>query len=229
MLIAIPGKGIIKIMSSKKEIIRLLKEKKYGELISLSPRKRKTITLLISLSYDKKNVISWRAIEAIGLITREVGKTNPDFVKNTIGRLIWMIRDESGGIGWSAPEILGEIVRNNPGLCADIVPIIVLFHEEKMLSAGVMWAIGRIGRINAEMVNYVAPIIISYIAAPDSILRGYAAWASGQLGVSQAVNELKKLKNDTDTISFYEEGKLKEKSVKEIAEKAMTRLKKESL
>lgn len=181
--------------------------------------------MLISLSYDKKDVISWRAMEAIGLITGEIFGTDPDIVRNTVGRLLWMIRDESGGIGWSVPEILGEIVRNNHELSADIAPVIASFHEERMLRAGVMWAIGRIGKVNTETMEYVVPVVISYLDAPDPELRGYAAWAAGELGAAWAVQRLEKIKNDADPVPFYEEGELNEKTVGEIATRALEKLK----
>lgn len=212
-------------MTSKKEIIRLLKEKKYDDLAGLPLSGKKIISLLISLSYDKKDVISWRAMEAIGMITRNISSADPDSVRNIIGRLLWMIRDESGGIGWSVPEILGEIVRNNPVLSADIAPIIVSFHEEKMLTAGVMKAAGRIGGLNSEFTDYTVPIIIPYLRSSDPVIRAHAAWASGELGASNAVNELEGLKNDTSTVSFYEEGELKDISIGKIATNATAKLK----
>src|SRR4030066_89673 len=209
---------------AKEEIIKRLKEERYHELINLPYGRRRTLSLLISLSYDKKDVISWRAMEAIGILTGEIAKDDPGHVRNTVGRLLWMIRDESGGIGWSVPEILGEIVRNNPELCADIAPIIASFHEEKMLNSGVLWAIGRIGKINAEFVDYVTPIIIYCLEAKEDILRGYAALACGKLSALTAVNELEKLKSDTVFVPFYEEGELKERSVGEIASEAFKKL-----
>ncbi len=211
-------------MISKKEIIGLLNEKRYSELISRYAGQRKIITILISLSYDKKDVISWRAIEVIGLITGEVSKTKPDSVRNTVGRLLWMIRDESGGIGWSVPEILGEIVRNNRELCADIAPIIASFHEEIMLKTGVMRAISRMGKVNDEHVEYALPIVMSYLAAPNPTLRGYAALACGELGTSEAVYALKKLTSDHGLIPYYEDGELREKSVGEIAAEAISKI-----
>jgi HEAT repeat protein len=214
-------------MLSKKEVAELLSEKKYDELIRRFSGKRKIFSTLISLSYDKGDVISWRAMEAIGLITGEIAGTDPELVRNTVGRLLWMIRDESGGIGWSAPETLGEIVRNNPELCADIAPIIVSFHEEKMLTAGVMRAVGRVGKTSREMVDYAVPIIISCLKDPDRTVRAHAAWAAGELGVIQAADELEKLGNDTDVIPFYEDGELREKSVGEIAAKALAGLSQE--
>src|SRR4030066_25746 len=209
---------------TRREVITLLEKKQYDALVRLSFSERKILSILISLSYDKKNPISWRAMESIGLITKETAKTNPELVRNIVGRLLWMIRDESGGIGWSSPEILGEIVRNNPELCSDIAPIIVSFHEEKMLNAGVLWAIGRIGKINAEFVDYVTPIIIYCLEAKEDILRGYAALACGKLSALTAVNELEKLKSDTVFVPFYEEGELKERSVGEIASEAFKKL-----
>ncbi len=199
------------------EIINLLKEKKIDELVRLPMSRRKIISILISLSYDKQSLISWRAIEAIGFITKKMPGSHPELIRNTLNRLLWMIRDESGGIGWSAPEIIGEIVRNNPEMCSDIALIIASFHEEKMLSAGVLRAIARIGRINDEFIEYTTPVILSFLQDPEPIIRGHAAWAAGEIGVKQAVSELQKLAHDNNIFWFYEEGELKEKTIGEIA------------
>ncbi len=211
-------------MPLKKQITDLLEKKDFAKLTALPSSHSKIISILISLSYDKKSYISWRAIEAIGFITREISRSDPEIVRNIVGRLLWMIRDESGGIGWSSPEILGEIVRNNPILCADIAPIIASFHEEKMLTAGVLWAMGRIGKINIETVEYAVPIILKYLQSSDKTILGYAAWAIGETGALEAVNELQKLKNNNSHIDFYENGDLKEKTVGEIAINALKKL-----
>ncbi len=204
-------------MRAKKEIIKLLGENKYDELNALMSDKRKLTTLLISSTYDKDDVIAWRAMEAIGLIAKEMSGTSPDFVRNLTGRLLWMMRDESGGICWSAPEILGEIIRNNPEQCEDIATVIASFHDEKMLAAGVLRAIGRIGKISDYFLDYAVPITISFLDDPDRELRGNAAWAYGELGATGAMNKLEKLKNDNSPVRFYEEGELMTKTVGEIA------------
>ncbi|MBI5099174.1 MAG: HEAT repeat domain-containing protein [Nitrospirae bacterium] len=209
---------------SKKEIVILLEKRDYNALSKLTLIDKKVVSTLISLSYDKKTRNSWRAIEAIGFVTKELSRSNPDIVRNIAGRLLWMIRDESGGIGWSVPEILGEIVKNNPVLCSDIAPIIASFHEEKMLCSGVLWALGRIGKINNETVNYAIPIILSYLKSDDNTLRGYAAWALGEMGNEGSAAALENLKKDTNRIEFYQDGELKEKSVGELASGAIERL-----
>lgn len=208
----------------KKEVIRLLEQKEYEEILKLSPSVHKIINILISLSYDKTQHIAWRAIEAMGLVSKQIAETDTETVRNIVGRLLWMIRDESGGIGWSVPETLGEIVRNNPQLCADIAPIIASFHEEKMLTSGVLWALGRIGKINNETVGYAIPILLPYLQSADHKLRGYAAYALGRLGAIGAVPKLEQLRNDNSPVSCYEDGELHEKTVGYFAEQALVML-----
>ena len=208
----------------KKEVISLLEQKKYEEILKVSASVHKIINILISLSYDKKQYIAWRAIEAIGLVSKELAESDAETVRNIVGRLLWMIRDESGGIGWSVPETLGEIVRHNPQLCADIAPIIASFHEEKMLTAGVLWALGRIGRINNETVGYAIPIVLPYLQSADPTLRGYAALALGRLGAIGAVSKLEQLRSDNNAVTFYEDGELRQKTVGGFAEEALGKL-----
>lgn len=188
------------------------------------PSLRKAVSILISLSYDKQSVLSWRAIEAIGLLTAELAGTDPDSVRNIVGRLLWMIRDESGGIGWSVPEILGEIVRNNPVLCEDIAPIIASFHEELMLTPGVMRALSRIGQINAETVEYAVPIIRSYLSTAAPLTRGLAVTAIAEMGDAASLDILERMKEDSSEISLYENGELVKKTIARLSGEAAKKL-----
>jgi hypothetical protein len=210
------------VLPVKKEVIQHLNEKKFGDIFHLSPSFHKLTNILISLSYDKSKSLSWRAIEALGLLSREIAKTDTEAVRNLSGRLLWMIRDESGGIGWSSPEMLGEIVRNNPVLCADIAPIIVSFHEEAMLTTGVLWAVGRMGKINNETVGYAIPIVLQYLNSPSRTVRGYAAFALGSLGAIGALPRLEVLTRDDSAIDYYEDGELIKKTIGEIATAAIS-------
>ncbi|TNF55026.1 hypothetical protein EP227_03330 [bacterium] len=211
-------------MRLKEQIITILQDRNFDSLSNLPSSRKRTLTVLISLTYDKQTLIAWLAIEAIGLYTAKLAESDPETVRHTVERLLWMIRDESGGIGWSAPEILGEIVRNNQKLCSDIAPVIISFHEEPPLRAGVFRAAGRIGKDNTEMADYAGPIILSYLHSKDNSVRGYAAWALGELGITEALSGLEKLKSDTDIFTMYEEGKLEGKTVGKIAQQAIRKL-----
>ncbi len=85
-------------------------------------------------------------------------------------------------------------------------------------------SVGRMGKVNDEHVEYALPIIMSYLAAPDLTLRGYAALACGELGTSEAVYALKTLTSDHGLIPYYGDGELREKSVGEIAAEAISKI-----
>ncbi len=208
----------------KKNILALLESGDLQEIFRLQASPYKIINTLVSLSYDKKNPISWRAIEAVGLFTAEMAKEDTEFVRNIVGRLLWMIRDESGGIGWSVPEMLGEIVKNNPVICADIAPVIVSFYEELMLATGVLWAVGSIGNINEETTSYAIPSIRPFLMSSDAMQRGYAARALGLLGAADAKQDIERLVNDDNHIPVYHDGDLQDKTVGDLAHEALGRL-----
>jgi HEAT repeat protein len=208
----------------KKEVKDLLEKQRFTEVVRLPHSPHRIFNALISLTYDKTLDIAWRAMEAAGLLSKEIAASDTETVRNIVGRLLWMIRDESGGIGWSVPETLGEIVRNNPVLCADIAPIIASFHEEKMLTSGVLRAMGRIGKINNDTVGYAIPIIITYINSENTYLRGHAAYALGEMGAIGTVSKLESMVNDDQRINFYEDGELREKTIGEIASQALEAL-----
>lgn len=209
----------------KKRIRALLEKNAYDEIAALALTESRAVAQLVALSYDKRNALSWRAMEAIGRTTGEMAKENPEDVRNLVGRLLWMIRDESGGIGWSVPETLGEIVKNNPKLCADIAPIIVSFHDEKMLTGGVLWAVGSIGAINDETVTYAGPVVRSFLKSPEPVLRGFAARASGALRDQSARDELMHLKDDSTAILVYENNDLVTRRISDLASHALSLLK----
>lgn len=212
-------------ISLKKEVILHLERGDYKDILSLAPSVHKIFNTLIKLSYDKSSLLAWQAIEAVGVISREIAKTEPETVRNLTGRLLWMIRDESGGIGWSSPEMLGEIVRNNPHSFSDVAPVIVSFHDETMLRAGVLWALGRMGKINEETAGYAIPIALQYLRSPDHRVRAYAAFALGELGALGAVTLLEHLLDDSNAVPCYENGKLADKSVGKFAEEALAKIK----
>ncbi len=208
----------------KKHIRALLESRDLQGISGLNASPYKIINTLVSLSYDKKTSISWRAIEAVGLFTGHMAKDDAEFVRNIVGRLLWMIRDESGGIGWSVPEMLGEIVKHNPGLCADIAPVIISFHEELMLASGVLWAAGSMGVPAKDTVEYAVPVIRQFLNSPEAVQRGYAARALGVLGASDTKQEIEELVQDDSLIPVYQDGDIHQKTVGEVATEALSML-----
>ena len=140
--------------SLKKTIHLALETNDLDAVASLAKVNRKVLSMLVRMAYDKDTLIGWRAIEAIGLSAKALVKTNYDFLRETIRKLLWSLSDESGGIGWAAPEILGEIVSADPERFSDIIPLIAEVYdiEEKVFRPGILYALGKIAEVSPDLV-----------------------------------------------------------------------------
>ena len=203
----------------KNEVKALLQDYNMSGLVAAGTKDRGLIRTLISLVYDKEDIMSWRAIEAIGRISGAISATNPEVIRNLSQRLLWMLREESGNGPGSAPEMLGEIVRNSPDAFCDIAAIITSFHDEEMLRRGVFRAAWRICEVRPDLVCLTHEMIGQniYLEDPDPVVRCYALLIAGKLGLKEFLPLLKKLRGDASPVRMYENGEFVEASVAEIA------------
>lgn len=195
-------------MALKESIKDSLLKGDFDSIIN-SSEPSKVTRILLSLSYDKSDIVGWRAIEVTGMLTRKVSERDPEFGRNLIRKLLWNIRDEAGGIGWSSPEILGEIVRNDITGYPEIPVILWSFIDEEPLRKGIIWATGRIGEVSPAIMNFAIPFLEKMFKDGDPSIRFYSAWALCKMGIS--------LETDEDIQEYiYEEGIYEERSLKDI-------------
>ena len=212
----------------RKRIIPLLEEKKYDEILEMAKEETKaTFRLLIGITYDKTDILCWRAIEVSGLIAGEIAKTNPDVIRTLAQRLLWMLRDESGNNLSSAPEMLGEIVRNSPDTLADIAPVIASFHDEVMLRQGVLRAIFRISELRPDLISVSGEFLEPFLRDEDPAVRIYALLIAGVYNLVATLPVISALKNDGDTATLYSDGDFITVSVGQVATKIHERLSEE--
>lgn len=203
----------------KNNIKAALLKPDFDSIVSMALKEKRVFRILISLAYDKTELICWRAIEAIGKAAGALKKKDPDFVRNIVQRLLWSLSEESGGIGWSAPDMLGEIVINAPDVFPDIPPIILSFNEEESFLPGVLRAMGRIAEagINGLDRSLCRDIIIRSLNDKSPFVRGIAIWAASMLKMMELKDRVSSLLKDDDSFLLYEDHGLKEISVKEMA------------
>jgi hypothetical protein len=207
-------------VSRRKEIARLLEEGSYPQLLEMAKGKRNVAALLISFTYDKETILCWRAIEAIGLLAAEIAKADPAEARNLAQRLLWMMREESGNNAWSAPEMLGEIVRNSPDDFADFAPIIASFHDEDLFRRGVMRALMRIGEKRPDLIRSAASLAAHYLGATDVVVRSYAIVIAGLLRLTECEAVIRKLRDDAADVTIYRDEALSTLKVGQIAKEA---------
>jgi hypothetical protein len=210
-------------MALKNKIKAILEEQAYHKLIELDKRGKGVFRGLVSLSYDKTDVLCWRAIEAMGLFSADLTKVDSEETMLTVRKLLWYLSEETGGVAWSAPEMLGEIIRNNRKLCGHIASIVINL-DEPPFKKGVIWATGRIGEKYPELVNSMIPQLIEDTKDPDPQVRGFAALSLGLLRAKEAIPAIKALLNDQAIIKCYMNGHLIDKSALSLAEEAMTQI-----
>jgi hypothetical protein len=154
--------------------IRLaLDQNDLSSVAKLSLKEKRVFSRLIRLSYAKDTLVGWRAILTVGMAARNLAGTDPAFLRETCRKLLWSLTDESGGIGWSAPELLGEIVSADPKQFADIVPLIASVYEveEDVFRAGVLYALARIAEKAPELAVCHQKVIIRSLADKDPLVR----------------------------------------------------------
>jgi hypothetical protein len=163
-------------LEMKKLILHALESNDLDEVVSLARKSRNTMSLLVRMAYDKETLVGWRAIKAVGRIAKELAQIDHEFLRITVRKLLWSLSDESGGIGWSAPELLGELVSSDPENFSDIIPLIAEVYdiEERIFRPGVVYALARIAEVSPELVANYQKIIDRSLADNDPLIKIFA-------------------------------------------------------
>jgi HEAT repeat protein len=212
----------------KEEIKEALETVDFERVARLALESKRVFRILISLAYDKEELLCWRAIEAMGKATGAVAEKDPAVVRNVVQRLIWSMSEESGGIGWSAPEMLGEIVVNSPHLCADIPSIIFSFHGEESFLKGVLWALWRMTGAGLDGIEGSTDVVIKALCHNDPSVRGLALYALPGAVIAEVEERLRDMTRDEGRLRIYENHKLVERKVGYIARVVLERNEKAS-
>lgn len=221
----------------KEKVRNALLAMDFDKIARLCLDDRKVFSVLISFTYDKEDLLCWRAIESLGRAAGAIAGEDSSWVRNVVQRLLWSLRDESGGIAWSAPEMLGEIVIYNPVTCSDIPPILLSFREEENFLRGVLWALGRIihsRKIDVDNIDGVFDLILNSLRHEDPAVRGLAAYAASGIiearckcetsGTDRGIEirqRIRDMAGDTGKFRLYRDHELMEMTVGDAAREAM--------
>jgi hypothetical protein len=214
----------------KKRIYDLLKSPDLDSAldeISLLPR-RQVISPLFSFLYEKDQNVKWGAVKAMGTVVAGLANEDMESARVVMRRLMWNLNDESGGIGWGSPEAMGEILACHDGLANEYAPILISYTREdgnylehELLQRGLIWAIGRLAQVNADIVQNAVQHLLPYLESTDATVRGLAARVMGLLAVEEVVSKLRGLRNDESQIQMYTDQGLVTCRVMDLAEEAL--------
>ena len=213
--------------SVKKSVEQFLGERNYDPLLDLCQKDRRYWQAVRSHLYDLDERIRWSAIETVSKFVQrwwEAGKEEK--VRQYIRTIFWSISDESGGIGWSAPQVIAEIIVHIPALI-DPYGSMVIAHsiEEPPLIKGCLWGIGRLGSSISNAVDAFREEILAVFRTDDAEILGLAAWAMGEVGYLPAIPFLEGLTSRSEPVTIYINGDFIEKPLGHWAEEAIRKIK----
>jgi len=203
----------------KHELLGLLEQGQFERIAELAAQKNGALGTLVSLTYHADARIAWRAVEAMGVAADRIARDNPEYVRNHLRRLYWLISEESGGQCWRAPEAMAEIVRRRPEQFGDYAPIVVTLIESMAdedlgrFRPGILWAIGRLAAIAVDPIEQVLPKVVAALEDLDPQTRGMAVWCLTQLGRGALLAKRRELLADEGPVEVYEDGTLSHTTV----------------
>ncbi|UCD24932.1 MAG: HEAT repeat domain-containing protein, partial [Gemmatimonadota bacterium] len=215
-------------MPLKADLYDFLCKKDFQGIAELAKRRKRVLPTLVSLTFDKEPLITWRAVEAIGIAATSVAAADPEFVRQQLRRLQWLISEESGGVCWRAPEAMAEIVRNNHHLFSDYIPIVITLIETiepedlEHFRPGALRAIGRLADVAGDHVHSVLLAITDALSDTDPQARAMAVWCLGQLGVTELLVSRPELGADDAAVELYESGCLIHTTITELYRQTVT-------
>ena len=198
------------------------------------------VNILFSAICREEGCQRWHAITCMGDAVARLAANDLEAARVVMRRLLWSLNDESGGIGWGAPEAMAEILCRHPGLGEEYVHMLISymredgeelcqdgnFLEHPLLQRGLLWGISRLSRCRPELLlqGGAAADIPQYLHAPDAATRGLAAVAVGALGLSACRLQLERLRADAALLTLYEEGAFLPTTVGQLAQVALEAL-----
>jgi hypothetical protein len=192
---------------------------------------RQVINPLISLFLSSDEMIRWRAITAAGQVVAKLADDDMEGARTIMRRFMWMLNDESGGIGWGVPEAIGEVVASHDRLGREYASILVSYVcpernylEYEPLQRGALWAIGRVAETKAGLVEGAAPCLVPNLDSPDALLQGLSARASGLMGVEEARDKLHALADDEQEIAYFAGDRVIRRKLGSIAREALSKI-----
>jgi len=185
---------------------------------------RRAVNPLFSFFCSDAPLLRWRAVSGMGVVVSRLADAHMESARVVMRRLMWTLNDESGGIGWGAPESLGEITARHAALAEEFAHLLVAyvrpdgnFLEHPILQRGLLWGLGRLAYARPAQAAEARPFVKPFLHSTDAWHRGHAAWFMRAFGQAAADRDLEPLADDQARFTFYHEGLLADIAVSEAA------------
>lgn len=142
------------------------------------------INPLFSFICSGNSDLRWRAISAFGEVLGRMASENIESARIVMRRFLWSLNDESGGIGWGAPEAMAEAMVQSDILRKEYLHMLLSYAREDgeelfqdgnhlelpLLQQGLLWGIARVSEMYPDEVRGkdILDDILPYLQSEDT-------------------------------------------------------------
>ena len=153
----------------KIELLELLKQNDFEKNIQRIHKfdQRKLVNALFSFLCSTDRKIKENAITAMGEAVSKIAEVDLESARIIMRRLMLNLNDESGGIGWGAPEAMGEIMAKCEKLAKDYYKILISYTPDggnyldfDGLQKDVIAGLKRLSRVHPDLVKEVEHLLV---------------------------------------------------------------------
>ncbi len=197
---------------------------------------RKVLGPLFSLLLAPEPLLKWRAVSAFGVIAAKLAEQDLESARVVMRRLMWNLNEESGAIGWGAPESMGESLARCPRLGVEFNRILISYAQEPMsgdgnyldhepLRRGAYWGMTRLADVRPELVRQGISTFLDLLRDEDPQNQALGLWGLGSVGSGQEVaSAVHSLIDDKNVVVLYRNDQLREHIVRDLAREALIKI-----
>lgn len=218
----------------KKKIITVLEGnwQEEKETLLQYPLKSLLNPLFIALCHPVE-LVRWHAVEAFSHVVPRLAEENVEEARIVMRRFLWSLNDESGGIGWGAPEAMAAIMCESEILRKEYLHMLISYMEDDgpelfqdgnflelpMLQRGLLWGVGLLCFRFPELMKSkgVEADLLLYLDSSDGEVAARALWALSGLGVRLPLAKLEPFLVSKECVSLFCDSAMQRYSVADIA------------
>jgi hypothetical protein len=115
---------------------------------------------VLSALYSTNEAVRFKSVTLFGLLMSKLAQEDMEAARQVMRRLMWSLNDESGGIGWGAPEAMAEAMAMDAGLAQEYAHILLSYVWEEgnyleylPLRRGALKGIARLACARPQLLN----------------------------------------------------------------------------
>lgn len=179
------------------------------------------------------SVIRWNGIYTFGLVIGRIAEQDLEAARVIMRRFLWSLNDESGGIGWGAPETMAEAMVNHRQLSAEYLHMLVSYTKEDgpelcqdgnylelpELQRGLLWGLSRMiehDPTEFDRFDFIDDLA-DYLLSDDLVVRALAGRCLCGLGEREKVRGILSVADGLDEeVEYYCQGRLTTFTLKDL-------------